>query len=60
MSKRVRILALGALLFAFQVPAHAFQLHDLMSVRGANPIEVWRKMRPQDFIGAPTIWQIIV
>jgi hypothetical protein len=35
-------------------------LHDLMSSKSTNPIEIWRKMRPQDFIGAPTVWELIV
>jgi|GEM_PF-5939319 len=51
-----------AMAFASWMPkAQAFQLHDLMSVKSeANPIEVWKKMRPQDFVGAPTLWQILV
>ena len=33
---------------------------DLHSMQGGDPIETWRRMRPQDFIGAPTAWQAIV
>jgi hypothetical protein len=34
-------------------------LHDLMTTDSNSPFEVWRKLRPQDFIGAPTVWQVL-
>ncbi len=45
---------------AMMVSEVGLDLHDLMFSRSTNPMEIWRKMRPQDFIGAPTIWEIIV
>jgi hypothetical protein len=56
----VGTLVMGFTLMACSPSAQAFQLQDLLSVKNANPIEVWKKMRPQDFVGAPTIWQLIV
>ena len=60
MKKWAGMMAIGFALMSWQQSAQAFQLQDFISVKSANPIEVWRKMRPQDFVGAPTLWQIIV
>jgi hypothetical protein len=35
-------------------------LYDLLSHQLRDPIVYWRKMRPQDFVNAPTLWQILV
>lgn len=67
MGKWVGIAILSAMAFSYRPSAKAatiaavdIQLHDIMFSRSTNPIEIWRKMRPQDFIGAPTVWQLIV
>jgi hypothetical protein len=60
MKKWLGMMVLGIAMMSWQAPAHAFQLQDFMSVKTSNPIEIWKKMRPQDFVGAPTIWEIIV
>jgi len=54
------MLVIGITLMLWHAPAHAFQLQDFMTLKSPNPIEIWKKMRPQDFVGAPTLWQIIV
>jgi hypothetical protein len=41
------------------VAALGLDLHDSLSGNPMDPIEYWRKMRPQDFVGAPTIWQVL-
>lgn len=33
---------------------------DPMTIRSEDPIEIWRLLRPQDFVKAPTVWQILV
>jgi hypothetical protein len=56
----VGMMVMGVVFMASSPSAQAFQLQDFISVKSVNPIEVWKKMRPQDFVGAPTLWEIIV
>jgi hypothetical protein len=63
MKKWMGMMVLAMAMTTWMPQAKAFELYNLMSIKSSNPFEVWRKMRPQDFIGAPmhpTLWQIIV
>ena len=66
-------LVLGLLLLAtlaVEIPAQkeapisnqaflGIDLYDIISIHVKDPVVYWRKMRPQDFVNAPTVWQIL-
>lgn len=58
----MRILIL--FLFAFHLNNPTLKCRSLAQIDSLDftkdPIELWKRMRPQDFAGEMTIWQVIV
>lgn len=63
----VGLVALSCLHFEQPARAHAvagfglgLDIYEMISIIDQDPIGYWRRMRPQDFINAPTVWQVLV